>query len=137
MQVNSIKFIDAANELHAAIEKMREVVKGIQAEPDLGDFVNEVSLSGNPITVLEPLMLQMSIKQLMAECYNTCLVDMVRKKDPLRKLTDSQGRSWYELATGPKLTVDAIRAAREALGPRVVDIRDAKTIVELARAGLL
>lgn len=144
MQANSIKFIEAANELHAAIEKMHGVVKEIQAEPDLGNFIDEVSLSGNPITVLEPSMLQVTIKQLMDDCYILCLVDKVRKKDPHRQLTDEQGRSWYQLAIGNQSNdlfvasiVDAIRATREALGSYTVDVKDAKTIVELARAGLI
>lgn len=137
MQANSILFIDTVNELQAALDKAERAIKQIMSETDLGDLVAEVSDTNNRVTVLEPAVLNMRMKQITDICANIVLIGYVQQKDPKRELVDSVGNSWYELAKAPQLTVKAVKATREALDYRRIDIKDAKTIVELVRDGLL
>jgi hypothetical protein len=137
MQANSILFIDTVNELLVAMDKAERVIKGIMDSPDLSKVVAEVSDTNNRVTVLEPAILNLRMKQITGICANMVLIGYVQEKDPKRELVDSEGNSWYELAKAPQLTVKAVKATREALDYRRIDIRDAKTIVELVRDGLL
>lgn len=136
MQINSIMFIDAVNELQSAMDKAERVIKEIMAQPDYGDLVNEVSDSGSRVTVLEPAILNLRIKQITNICDDLILIDLCRKKDPKRELVNGAGDNWYVLAKGPNI-VKAVKAIREVFGPNRVDIRDGKRIAELVQAGLL
>lgn len=136
MQTNSILFIDTTNELLAALDKAERVIKGIMDSPGVSQVVNEVSSTTNRVTVLEPAILNLRMKQITDLCEHMVLIGYVQEKDPERKLVDSNGDSWYALAKG-NLTVKAVKSVRECLGSNHVDIRDGKTIVELVHAGLL
>lgn len=136
MQANSILFIDTVNELLAAMDKAERVIKEIQASADYGYLVDEVSDSGNRVTVLEPAILNLRMKQITNTCYDMVLIDLCRNKDPKRELVNEEGDNWHELAKGPMI-VKAVKCIREVMGPNRVDIRDGKRIVELVQAGLL
>lgn len=136
MQANSILFIDTVNELLVAMDKAERVIKGIMQSPDLDKVVAEVSDTNNRVTVLEPAVLNIRMKQLTGICANIVLIGLIQERDPKRELRTKEDESWYELAKGPHV-VRAVKAIRECFGPIRVDIRDAKVVYALVQDGVL
>lgn len=132
----SILFIDAVNELQTAMDKAERIIKGLMDSPNMAQIVAEVSDTNNRVTILEPAVLNLRMRQITNICEHMVLIGYVQARDPKRELVTAEGVSWHELAQGPHI-VRAVKAIRECFGPIRVDIKDAKTIVDLVKLGLL
>lgn len=123
----------------ADLEALKANLSAIPADPEFGNIVAELNeLDERRVTLLEPLVLQVRLQEALAVAADISLIDYVNRKDPLRKLKNEAGVSWFfpTQSTG-HVTVDAIKAVRECLDHRMIDIRDGKRICELIVKGLI
>lgn len=126
------------NKVLEAIATCHDAMELLSRQPQLGNIVDASNALGGPITVMEPLLLQVRIKGLLDKIKEVELISEVHLLDPTRTLTGETGQSWYALAKGD-LTVTAIKELRSAmrsrLGTAYFDIADARRIIELVNEG--
>lgn len=123
----------------ADLEALKANLTAIAADPEFGNIVAELNeLDERRVTLLEPLVLQVRLQEALEVAADISLIDYVNRKDPLRKLKNEAGVSWFfPTQTSRRVTVDAIKAVRECLDHRLIDIRDGKRICELIAQGLI
>ncbi len=130
-------FKKITGELLANIEALKANMEAISQHEDIGKILSELNeVDERRVTLLEPMLLQIRLKEVLDISHDVYLIDYVNRKDPKRGLLTENAVSWF----GPtkesgRVTVDALKAIRECLDHRLLDIKDAKRIGELIIEG--
>lgn len=140
MTTKALKFHFAVNNLLTQLEYCQTALDRLMQEGDLSNLVDDVSEIGGPVTVLEPLRLQVEMNKVLAKIKDLELVSTVQKTDPDGELLDEDGLPWYQVVKTTPGTVKAVKSVRGAFknvkGARF-DIADGRRIAELVAEGAL
>lgn len=136
--INATIFKRETNTLLEAIDTCSNMMEHLSHLSDLATIVDESNALGGSVTVMEPMVLSVRLKQLLAKIKDIELISDIQRIDPERTLTGETGQSWYALAKGD-LTITAIKELRSAIRNSFkqpnFDVAEAKRICELVKEG--